>query len=819
MDKEFFNGMNLAEDISEEDFQYVKEGWEKVQDEISKEEFIDKFNKVKDEYKDASFFSDKDFIDMVVNPFTGEKTEPVTGFDVETPKTIAEVEPGNQGFSVIARVMAISNPKIFTTRKGDAGKLANMQIADPTGEVRLVLWTENIKHLKQISEGDIVEISEIDCKDGFRGGKEFQLRPRSLLRTIDESSENWPDNIADFPAYEENIISISDIVPDEKVSIIGRLIRAPAPHTYESNGKKGKVTSLEIQDSTGKISYTLWNNDVKLVSSLDLKEGDIVKILNEQSRERNGELSLSHWDGRILKVEGDFDIPEYEENIIKIGNAQEIKDVSLIGIVTKIQDTITFDRQDGTKGYVKSIEITDDTGSIRVTLWGDDTKLKVSKGDVLKVIGGNIEYDDYATIGYRVNTNWNTELRVNPDENQDLIEGLNEISSKLGPITISEVQDHEDDGEEVDIIGRLITINDSHSFQRDDGSTGFVRSGDIADSTGKVRISFWDEKAEADYGIGKAYQVENARTRLGMYEVELNVGKTTRVIELTDAESSDLPSFEELEEQIYETKKIDDLDEDDMNVKVVARILELEDIREFERQDGTKGRVRNMTVGDVSGFIAVTLWDDKTDIPYDINEAIKIQNPRINYNDRSNRLELSIGNATNILQPSYKELENLPDIEELQETLYTSKDIASLELEDRNVRVKGVFSEPYFQRMLIPKCPICNHTIEDEDEEECPNCGNYIDKPKYLLMLPGKITDDTGEIQVTFYNELVEELLGMKHDDIVALYEEGDGDFGFLETKVMDIDGNTLELLADITYNNYDEEIRLRPKRIFKNEY
>ena len=28
MDKEFFNGMNLAEDISEEDFQYIKDGWE-----------------------------------------------------------------------------------------------------------------------------------------------------------------------------------------------------------------------------------------------------------------------------------------------------------------------------------------------------------------------------------------------------------------------------------------------------------------------------------------------------------------------------------------------------------------------------------------------------------------------------------------------------------------------------------------------------------------------------------------------------------------------------------------------------------------------
>ena len=821
MDKEFFNGMNLAEDISEEDFQYIKDGWEIVQDALSKDEFIDKFNKFKEEYKDASFFSDKDFIDMVVNPFTGEETkgETVSNFDVDTPKTIAEVEPGRQGFSVIARVMSISNPKIFTSRKGEDGKLANMQIADNTGEVRLVLWTENIKHLKHISEGDIVEISDVDCKDGFRGGKEFSLRPRSLLRAIDETSENYPDNIAEFPVYEENIISIADIVPDEKVSIIGRLIRVPTPHSYESNGKKGKVTSLEIQDKTGKIAYTLWNKDVKLINSLDLKEGDIVKILNEQSRERNGEISLSHWDGRIIKVEGDYDIPEYEENIIKIGNAQEIKDVTLIGIVTKIQDTIQFDRQDGTKGFVKSIEITDETGSIRVTLWGDDTKLKVAKGDILKVMGGNIEYDDYATSGYRVNTNWNTELRVNPEGNEDLAESLNEIANKLGPITIREVQDHEVDGDEVDIIGRLITLNDTHSFQRDDGTTGFVRSGDIADSTGKVRISFWDEKAEASYGIGKAYQVENARTRLGMYEVELNVGKTTRVIELSDAESSDLPSFEELEEQIYETKKIYDIDEDDMNIKVVARILEIEDTREFERQDGTKGLVRNMTIGDDSGFIPVTLWDDKTNLPYDINEAIKIQNPRVNYNDLSNRVELSIGNSTNILQPSYNELTSLPDIEELQNILYTSKDIASLELEDRSVKIKGTFSDPFIERILMPKCPVCNRTLEDEDEEECPHCGNYIDKPKYLLMLPGKLTDDTGEIQVTFFNELVEQLLDMKHDDIVALYEESEGDIGFLETKAMDLEGRTLELLADVTYNNYDEEIRLRPKKIFKNEF
>ena len=236
MDKEFFNGMNLAEDISEEDFQYIVEAWEKVQDDLSKDEFIDKFNKVKEEYKEMSFFKDKDLINMVVNPFTGEEAEPVSEFDTEVPKTIDEVEPGHNGFSVVARVMAISNPKIFTNRKGEDGRLCNLQIADNTGNVRLVLWSENIKHLKHITEGDIVEITEIDCKDGFRGGKEFSLRPRSLLRTIDETSVNYPKNIDEFPVYEENIISIEDIRPDEKVSIIGRLVRVPTPHSYESNG-------------------------------------------------------------------------------------------------------------------------------------------------------------------------------------------------------------------------------------------------------------------------------------------------------------------------------------------------------------------------------------------------------------------------------------------------------------------------------------------------------------------------------------------------------------------------------------------------------
>ena len=826
MEKEFFEGMNLAEDISDEDFQLIVEGWEKVQDQISKEEFISKFNEHKEEYQDASFFKDLDFMDMVVNPLVGGEDiggEPAAAVVEGEFLKISDVEPGNEGFNVIARIMTIGNSRVFKSRNGKDGKLCNLQIADDTGELRLVLWTENIKHLRHVREGDIVEITNIECKEGFRGGKEFSLRPRSSLKPIEEGSENYPNNIADFPVYEENIIQINDVKPDETVSIIGRLIRVPAPHSYESNGKKGKVTSLEIQDASGKISYTLWNNDVKLIDTLELKEGDIVKILNEQSRERNGEISLSHWNGRICKAEGDYDIPEYEEKLIKIGEAQEMNDVSLIGIVSKVQDVIEFNRNDGSKGYVKSIELSDDTGHIRVTLWGDDTKKEISKGDIVKVIGGNIEYDDYSN-GYRVNTNWNTELKINPNENSELISGLKELAQNLGPIPITQVHEIEDDGEEVDVIGRLISINDIHKFQRDDGSEGCVRSGELADGSspdGLVRVSFWDDKTKSEFKIGGAYLIENARTRMGMYAMEINVGKTTRFMEIPENEVTNLPSFEELEDSIYITRTLEELDEDDTSIKVLVRILDIQEAREFPRQDGTKGLVGNMEVGDETGSIRVTLWDEKTNIPYSVGDAIKIQNPRVRYNSNYDTLELSVGNGTNILTPSAKESESIPDIKELQNNLYESKEIENLSEEDTNVRITGVFKDIYGQKLLIPKCPHCNNTLEPEDidNEECSFCGNYIDEPNYLLMLPGRLEDETGEVQVTFFNNLVEELIGMKHDEIVELYEAEGGDLGALEGKVNDLEGLTLEILADVSFNEYDEDIRLRPKKIFNREY
>ena len=331
-----------------------------------------------------------------------------------------------------------------------------------------------------------------------------------------------------------------------------------------------------------------------------------------------------------------------------------------------------------------------------------------------------------------------------------------------------------------------------------------------------IRLSFWDEKAQKNFEPGKALLIENARTKMGLFAVELNIGKTARVIELSEENAGNLPSFTELEDMIYTLKKIDDLDEEDVNIKVVARIIDIQDPNEFQRQDGTPGIVRNMEIGDETGIIRTTLWNEQAEIPYEVGDPLKLENPRVTF--RNDQIELSVNNSTKITTPDENDLENLPSFEELESILYVSKNINELEDEDKNVKIQGHLQDTFGTNILSARCPNCNNRLEQMDDEYvCDYCGEDIEKPRYLLMIPARIEDDTDDISITFFGKLAEQLLGMTTDEAAQIVEES-ADDGVLECKVENLAGLGLKIIADVNFDEYNEEIRLNPKKILSTE-
>ena len=125
----------------------IKKEYERIKDKIPYEDFLKKMEERKHDYEDVSFMSDLDIARTITGEYINEENTPLS--EKNEQKKISELVSGQDNISVIGRIMHISNVKKFTSRKGKNGKLANMILADDTGEIRVVLWTNNIRCLKR----------------------------------------------------------------------------------------------------------------------------------------------------------------------------------------------------------------------------------------------------------------------------------------------------------------------------------------------------------------------------------------------------------------------------------------------------------------------------------------------------------------------------------------------------------------------------------------------------------------------------------------------------------------------------------------------
>jgi hypothetical protein len=116
-------------------------------------------------------------------------------------------------------------------------------------------------------------------------------------------------------------LKIKNIVPDMRsVNIVAKVVNVFEPREFEKNGKKGLVASMMLGDETGVIRFPLWNEEVKLIKSTGINQGDVVEIsggwAKKDSRSDSVELRLGKR-GKIRKLK-ESERPEMKE--IKSGS-------------------------------------------------------------------------------------------------------------------------------------------------------------------------------------------------------------------------------------------------------------------------------------------------------------------------------------------------------------------------------------------------------------------------------------------------------------------------------------------------------------------
>lgn len=198
---------------------------------------------------------------------------------------------------------------------------------------------------------------------------------------------------------------------------------------------------------------------------------------------------------------------------------------------------------------------------------------------------------------------------------------------------------------------------------------------------------------------------------------------------------------QESKEVVPSTLEVAQLVSDINNVSLIGRIVRIYDKITFKKKDGTEGQLQPITVEDKTGKIRVVAWDQKAKIVKESN--CKLGDPvRIiggytkQGKDGSTELHLGIRSQLQIRPSGIKDAD-LPSFE----TTFTK--IGEIKGEEIDTNIRGKITQ-------IDTI----HEFERSDES----------KGKKQTIVIG---DETGEVNLNFWNEKVEMLVTFKVNEIV----------------------------------------------------
>lgn len=248
--------------------------------------------------------------------------------------------------------------------------------------------------------------------------------------------------------------------------------------------------------------------------------------------------------------------------------------------------------------------------------------------------------------------------------------------------------------------------------------------------------------------------------------------------------------------------KVENIVPDMRKVTIKARIVSISDVNTFDRDDGDEGKVQNMVLGDDTGTIRLTLWDEQTEIAEKVSEgdAIKIGGAYTVEDDRGNA-ELRLGDEAQVKMADEDEV---PEVETRGSGDTSKADIREIVSENASYEITGMVMEVYTSNPFYKVDPESGDTVrEDDDGNYVTDDGDEVDEPESRLAISCVVDDGTDNIRVVLFRDQARKLLGIDEET----EKEGDGDT--VEDSAKEVIGKQIKVEGRARYNDYFGTIEL----------
>ncbi len=192
-------------------------------------------------------------------------------------------------------------------------------------------------------------------------------------------------------------------------------------------------------------------------------------------------------------------------------------------------------------------------------------------------------------------------------------------------------------------------------------------------------------------------------------------------------------------------------------INIVAKIIFISPAREFSKSE-KKGKVINITLGDDSGTITMSVWNEDTENIKDLaaGDVIMLKNDyskdgylgktELVFNSRS-----SIERSDEMIDIAVQETPKNQQAGNNARKAVSLKSAKEFDL----VITKGCLAEVYEKKIVHDLCPKCRK--KTGENSTCAQHGKV--KPEKFLIISGIVDDGYGRMDAVFFNSAVENLM------------------------------------------------------------
>ena len=540
----------------------------------------------------------------------------------------------------------------------------------------------------------------------------------------------------------------------------------------------------------------------KIIEETGLSKSEIQTLVEEKKEELKGLISE---EGALFVIAKELGVDVASENQDLLNDVElnisditvNMKNIVLVGRIKDAYNVNSFNKSNGETGYVGSFLLHDKTGDIRVTLWDNQVSIlkdeRFARNEIVKILNGTAKSGRSGRV--EIHVGGYSKINLAPEDVdykkypkiKDKSIKIQEINEDLGSISTE---------------GKVMNRYPVKDFIRKDGKNGSVSSIVLRDSTGRIRITFWNEDIEKieNVEVGNYISLTNLNPRKSNYaEGSIDVHATS----WTKITKKDKELI--LEEKVID--KIEKLQQEKDTASFQGVITTIEDLRKVTLKSGDEVSLLSFTVSDDSDSIRVTAWRDKAE---ELSESLKngegvsLKNTALRFSTYWEKNEATVTSDTSIEKINLK----IPNLK-LAET--TSKERKS-SFSNNITEINSIQSDGFFEIKGLISSELKNIRFY----EACTNCRRKVDNctcdqkgdSKLTMIISHFIEDESGRIRATFIGEAAEKLVGSKADLIAKVKDTPDYE-KLLENFSSEIVGRDITIKGRVKFSDYSDSYEI----------